>query len=65
MASPQSQQPSKMLRVGIIQADRILEERHFQSGNVTIGHDAKNTIVLPPSEDLPARFALFENHKNQ
>jgi TonB family protein len=54
-----------MLRVGIIQADRILEERHFKWGHVTIGHDAKNTIVLPPSEDLPARFALFEHHKNQ
>jgi len=65
MASPQSQQPSKMLRVGIIQADRILDERHVRKGHVTIGSDAKNTIVLPPSEDLPARFALFENHKGQ
>jgi outer membrane biosynthesis protein TonB len=54
-----------MLRVGIIQADRILDERHVQKGDITIGHDAKNTIVLPPSEDLPARFALFENRNNQ
>jgi len=65
MASPQPQQPHKLLRVGIIQADRILEERHIHKGDVTIGHDAKNTIVLPPSEDLPARFALFENRNNQ
>ncbi|MDY7229013.1 AgmX/PglI C-terminal domain-containing protein [Hyalangium rubrum] len=64
MASPQSQ-PSKLLRVGIIQADRILEERHVLRDDVTIGHDAKNTIVLPPSDDLPAKFALFENRNNQ
>jgi outer membrane biosynthesis protein TonB len=65
MASPQSQQPSKMLRVGVVQDGRILEERHILRGDITIGHDGKNTIVLPPSEDLPARFALFENRKNQ
>jgi hypothetical protein len=64
MASPQPQS-SKLLRVGILQADRILEERHVLKDDVTIGHDAKNTIVLPPSEDLPARFALFENRNNQ
>lgn len=64
MASPQLSQ-NKLLRVGIIQGDRILEERHLLSEDVTIGHDAKNTIVLPPSEDLPARFALFENRNNQ
>jgi outer membrane biosynthesis protein TonB len=63
MASPQPQ--NKLLRVGIIQGDRILEERHLLREDVTIGHDAKNTIVLPPSDELPAKFALFENRNNQ
>jgi hypothetical protein len=64
MASPQSQQ-NKLLRVGIVQGGRILEERHLQGEDVTLGHDAKNTIVLPPSEALPAKFALFEYRNNQ
>jgi outer membrane biosynthesis protein TonB len=64
MASPQPPQ-NKLLRVGIIQGDRILEEHHVQRDDVTIGHDAKNTIVLPPNEDLPAKFAIFENRNNQ
>ncbi|KFE61915.1 AgmX/PglI C-terminal domain-containing protein [Hyalangium minutum] len=64
MASPQSQQ-NKLLRVGILQGGRILDERHVLRDDVTIGHDAKNTIVLPPSEDLPAKFAIFENRNNQ
>jgi outer membrane biosynthesis protein TonB len=65
MASPQPQPQSKLLRVGIIQGDRILEERHVLRDDVTIGHDAKNTIVLPPSDELPAKFAIFENRNNQ
>ncbi len=64
MASPQLP-PSKLLRIGILQDGRILEERHVLKENVTVGHEPKNTIVLPPGEDVPARFALFENHKNQ
>jgi outer membrane biosynthesis protein TonB len=64
MASSQPQ-PNKLLRVGILQDGRILEERHVLRDDVTIGSDAKNTIVLPPSEDLPAKFALFENRNNQ
>ncbi|WP_224368737.1 AgmX/PglI C-terminal domain-containing protein [Hyalangium versicolor] len=64
MASPQLQ-PNKLLRVGIIQGDRILEEHHLLSDDVTIGHDAKNTIVLPASEELPAKFAIFENRNSQ
>jgi outer membrane biosynthesis protein TonB len=58
-------QQNKLLRVGIIQGDRILEERHIQRDDVTIGHDAKNTLVLPPSDELPAKFAILENRNNQ
>lgn len=64
MASPQPQ-PNKLLRVGIIQGDRILEEHHLAADDVTIGHDAKNTIVLPRSDDQPAKFSIFENRNNQ
>ncbi|MDC0714304.1 AgmX/PglI C-terminal domain-containing protein [Stigmatella sp. ncwal1] len=64
MASPQPQH-SKLLRVGIIQGDRILEERHVLREDITIGHDGKNTLILPPHDDLPAKFALFENRNNQ
>jgi len=64
MASPQSQQ-TKLLRVGILQGGRILDERHVLRDDITIGHDAKNTIVLPPMESLPAKFAIFENRNNQ
>lgn len=64
MASTQPQH-SKMLRVGIIQGDRILEERHVLRDDITIGHDGKNTLILPPTDELPARFALFENRNNQ
>jgi outer membrane biosynthesis protein TonB len=64
MASPKIQL-NKLLRVGIVQGGRILEERHVLGEDVTLGHDAKNTIVLPPSEALPAKFALFEYRNNQ
>ncbi|HYI01161.1 AgmX/PglI C-terminal domain-containing protein [Hyalangium sp.] len=64
MASPQPQQ-NKLLRVGIAQGGRILDERHVLRDDITIGHDAKNTIVLPPMDSLPAKFAIFENRNNQ
>jgi TonB family protein len=64
MASPQPQH-SKLLRVGLIQGGRILDERHVQREDITIGHDGKNTLILPPHDDLPAKFALFENRNNQ
>ncbi|WP_225413975.1 AgmX/PglI C-terminal domain-containing protein [Stigmatella hybrida] len=64
MASPQPQH-SKVLRVGLIQGGRILDERHVQREDITIGHDGKNTLILPPHDDLPAKFALFENRNNQ
>ncbi|GHG93732.1 AgmX/PglI C-terminal domain-containing protein [Comamonas sp. JC664] len=56
---------NKLLRVGVIQNGRIVEEHHVRREAVTIGHDAKNTIVLPASEGRPARFALLENHNQQ
>lgn len=56
---------NKLLRVGVIQNGRIVEEHHVRREAVTIGHDAKNTIVLPATEGRPARFALLENTNQQ
>ena len=60
-ATPQN----KLLRVGVIQNGRIVEEHHIRRDNVTIGHDARNTIVLPMADDRPARFSLLENQGQQ
>ncbi|QRK08512.1 AgmX/PglI C-terminal domain-containing protein [Archangium violaceum] len=62
MASPQH---SRILRVGLVQDGRILEERHLrQPGDFTVGQDPKNTLVLP-LPDLPASFPVFEYRANQ
>ncbi|MGA9524283.1 MAG: hypothetical protein WBV82_22705, partial [Myxococcaceae bacterium] len=56
---------SKILRVGVIQAGKIIEERHLKRReDVTIGQDAKNTIVVPAS-NLPSTFHAFEYKANQ
>lgn len=56
---------TKLLRVGVIQNGRIVEEHHVRRDTVTIGHDARNTIVLPTADDRPARFSLLENQGQQ
>lgn len=56
---------NKILRVGVIQGGKIIEERHLKNRNdVTVGQDAKNTIVVPAS-NLPPSFAVFEHKANQ
>jgi TonB family protein len=57
--SPQPPKP-KILRVGVIQAGKIIEERLIRKrDNVTIGASPRNTIVVPAST-LPRTFTLFE-----
>jgi TonB family protein len=55
----------KLLRVGVIQDGRIVEEHHLLHDSVTIGDDARNTIVLPASEARPPRFKVLENRGQQ
>ncbi|NBD13609.1 AgmX/PglI C-terminal domain-containing protein [Corallococcus silvisoli] len=55
----------KLLRVGVIQDGRIVEEHHLLHDSVTIGEDARNTIVLPAAELRPARFKVLENRGQQ
>lgn len=57
MSAPQQQK--KVLKIGIIQGGRIIEERVIKPGEtVTIGDDHGNTFQLP-SSGLPKRFAIF------
>ena len=52
-------QQKKILRIGIIQQGRIIEERLLKKSRVTLGRSVKNTLVLP-DQDLPKNFTLFE-----
>jgi outer membrane biosynthesis protein TonB len=53
-----AQQP-KVLRVGVIQGGKIVEERVIPArAPVTVGASAKNTIVVPQS-NLPATTTVF------
>jgi len=52
---------AKILRIGVIQAGKIVEERLVRRrGPVTIGVSARNTIVVPASS-LPRSYTLFEH----
>src|SRR4051812_20731662 len=56
---------NKILRVGVIQGGKIIEERHLRRrDNVTIGQEARNTFVVPAS-NLPSSFPVFEFRNNQ
>lgn len=58
-SKPQAPQP-KILRIGVIQAGKIIEERLIrQRDSVTIGASSRNTLVVPASS-LPRTFTLFE-----
>jgi outer membrane biosynthesis protein TonB len=50
----------KILRIGIIQGGRIVEERLVRKReNITIGQSARNMFVVP-SEALPRNWLLFQ-----
>jgi hypothetical protein len=56
---------AKILRIGVIQGGKIIEERHLKRRDtVSIGLDAKNTIVVPAS-NLPQSFPVFEFRNGQ
>lgn len=55
----QAQKQNKVLRIGIVQDGKIIQERLIKSGeSVSIGESTKNTFVLPPTS-LPKRYTLF------
>lgn len=51
---------SKILRVGLFQNDRLLEECWMRKpGTVTIGHDLKRNHLVVPASNLPRTFSIF------
>jgi hypothetical protein len=57
---PRATPKIKILRIGIIQGGRIVEERLVRKReNITIGQSAKNLFVVP-SDVLPRQWLLFE-----
>lgn len=60
MGQPQPKQTRKILRIGIIQSGKIIEERLLRKREpVTVGESHRNTFVIPAT-GLPPRFPLFE-----
>lgn len=59
-ASSATSSGGKILRIGIVQNGKIVEERLVRKrADVTIGQSAKNTFVVPASSALPKSFTLF------
>jgi len=55
----QAQPMVKVLRIGIVQDGKIVQERLIKAGEpVTVGESTRNTFVFPPSS-LPKRHQLF------
>ena len=60
-----SQSQEKILRVGIFQGGRSLEEKLFRKRtNITLGQSTKNTFVVPASVALPKSYTIFESTPN-
>lgn len=60
MGQPQPKPARKILRIGIIQGGKIIEERLLRKREpVTVGESHRNTFVIPTT-GLPPRFPLFE-----
>lgn len=60
MATAPNQNLPKILRVGVIQGGRIIEEKLVKKREtVTIGASPKNTIVVPAA-NIPPTFPVFE-----
>jgi hypothetical protein len=52
--------PAKVLRIGIIQDGKIVQERLIKAGEtVNVGESAKNTFVFPKTSLPRAEFPLF------
>lgn len=59
-------QLAKVLRIGIIQDGKIVQERLIKAGeNVTVGESSKNSFVFPKTSLPEAEFAIFTFDKNK
>jgi hypothetical protein len=56
-----SKTAKKILRIGLIQNGKIVEERLMRSVKaVTIGHGLKKNVLVVPASNLPKSYKLFE-----
>ena len=63
MAQTKRQNQQKVLRIGVVQDGKIVQERLIKASEpVTCGESTKNTFVFPPTT-LPRRFQLFQPKK--
>jgi len=60
MRAVAAQTGPKVLRIGLVQAGRVIEERIIkQRTSVTVGQSEKSTFVVP-TPNIPPQFKLFE-----
>jgi hypothetical protein len=63
--SPPRAEARRHLRVGIVQAGRIVEERVFRAAEtITLGPGVADTFILPP-DTLARAWRLFEERRGQ
>ncbi len=61
MSSKQTKSKAKVLRIGLFQNNRIIEERLLRTpGAVTIGSDIKRNTFVIPASDLPQSSTVFD-----
>jgi hypothetical protein len=53
-----------VMRVGVVQGGRLVEERILAGCRVSVGTGARSTLVIP-SEVLPPRWRLFERRRGR
>ncbi|MGM0596174.1 MAG: hypothetical protein ACQES9_03975 [Myxococcota bacterium] len=59
-----SKNKKQILRIGIVQNGRIVEEKLIKErGDISIGRGADNNFLIP-SKDLPKHFKVFEETKS-
>ena len=55
------QSDQKILRIGLVQDGKIVEERLMRSrSDVSVGQDFKKNDLVVPVSDLPKSFPVFE-----
>lgn len=54
----------KIIRIGIIQGGRVIEERSFRKrGTITVGDGPKATFIIPSDKPIPKNFPIFADRK--
>lgn len=57
--APTKQEPPKVLRIGVLQGGKVVQERLVRAGDdVTIGESPRNTFVVS-AKGVPSRYTIF------